>query len=129
MTHLLHDPNHRVLICGSRDFDDAPLMEEWFKKYFAIHWLVVVHGAARGADQIAGNMAARFDMHVDAYPADWTTHGRAAGPIRNQQMLDSGVGLVAAFLLDGVESRGTRNTIRGAHDRGIHVIEIPVKRA
>lgn len=49
---------------------------------------IVVHGAAPGADNIAGYVAAALGFQVRPYPAQWQLHGKAAGPIRNQEMLD-----------------------------------------
>lgn len=49
---------------------------------------IVVHGAARGADTIAGVVAEELGLLVKPYPADWDTYGKTAGPIRNSQMLN-----------------------------------------
>jgi len=82
----------RILVCGSRSWNDpGPIARELEK---AVHvpgveaaQVTVIHGAARGADSIAGNVAHEFGYQVIACPADWNRFGRAAGPIRNQQML------------------------------------------
>lgn len=57
----------------------------------------VVHGAAPGADTIAEEVALEFLAYAEPHPADWETHGKAAGPLRNQEMLDSGIDGVIAF--------------------------------
>ena len=50
----------------------------------------VVHGGARGADTYAGEWAdEREGIVVEVYPADWNTHGKAAGPIRNRQVAET----------------------------------------
>lgn len=49
---------------------------------------VVIHGAARGADSLAGEWARKRGIAELACPADWKAHGKAAGPIRNQQMIN-----------------------------------------
>ena len=46
------------------------------------------HGAAPGADQRIAIAAQQLGWPVTALPADWPRHGRAAGPIRNRQLLD-----------------------------------------
>jgi hypothetical protein len=52
------------------------------------------------------------------YKAEWDKHGRAAGPIRNQQMLDDGKpDLVLAF----AGGRGTDDMCRRAREAGIEV--------
>jgi hypothetical protein len=50
--------------------------------------------------------------------ADWNTHGRAAGPIRNQRMLDEvKPELVVAF----PGGRGTADMVRRAREAGVNV--------
>jgi hypothetical protein len=46
------------------------------------------------------------------FPAQWTRYGRAAGPIRNQRMLDEGRPTMAyAFHDDIANSRGTKDML------------------
>jgi hypothetical protein len=55
----------------------------------------------------------------EIFYADWATHGRRAGPIRNAAMIKAGADLVLAFPLPG--GRGTQHTIRLAEEAGIPV--------
>ena len=109
----------RLLICGSRNwFDEAPIRA-------AIEALppgsIVIHGNARGADSIADRVAITLRIHVKAYAAAWATHGRDAGPIRNQRMLDEGKpDRVLAFPLTG--SKGTWDMVRRARQAGVPVV-------
>jgi hypothetical protein len=48
----------------------------------------LIQGDARGADRLAKGWAESRGIPHEDYPADWRGHGRAAGPIRNRQMLD-----------------------------------------
>lgn len=115
-----------ILICGSRDWRAARHIREVLEQYDPAT-TILVHGAARGADQLAGKVALDLGWSPDnihPYPADWTTHGKAAGPIRNQQMLDSEpIGKVYAFRLNG-PSRGTDDMIRRARSAGIETVVI-----
>src|SRR5215213_10210322 len=89
----------RYLICGGRDFNDAALVEKALNALI-LHPedSVVIHGAARGADRLAGDWARRHDAAVIAIPADWDRFGKAAGPIRNSLMLtDQKPDVVIAF--------------------------------
>ena len=82
--------------------------------------VTIVHGAARGADQLAAQAARELGMRVEGHRADWDTHGKAAGAIRNQQMLDSGAQRVIAFVdkpLD--QSRGTAEMVARARNAGV----------
>jgi hypothetical protein len=113
----------RVLICGGRDFDNQGAMEQAISELSP--GTVVIHGGARGADRLAGECAKAAGLVVSAYPADWKTHGRAAGPIRNQRMLDLGKpDLVVAF----PGGRGTADMVRRAKSAGVKVREIDVPR-
>jgi hypothetical protein len=84
----------RVLICGSRDWDDGGAINTILNAYLlAMGPVTVIEGGARGADTLAAQWADQFAMlgvTHEAYPADWHRHGKAAGPIRNQRMLDDG---------------------------------------
>lgn len=65
------------------------------------------------------------NIPVRAFPADWTTHGKAAGPIRNSQMLKEGLpDLVVAFLAP--DSRGTANMIAQAEKAGVKTIVVNI---
>lgn len=113
----------RVLVCGSREWTDRT----WIRLRLACllpadpaaEEPTIVHGDARGADRIAGEIATDLGFWVETHPADWSRHGKAAGPIRNREMLDSGIHLVLAFVRG--ESRGTRDCIKAAQERGIPV--------
>ena len=51
---------------------------------------LVIGGKARGADTIGENWAKKRKLKFKGFPANWNKHGKRAGPIRNQQMLDEG---------------------------------------
>lgn len=109
----------RVLVCGSRDWTDYEAIRREIMTLPASLNLVI-HGNAVGADRAAGRAASLSGIEVASYPADWKKYGRAAGPIRNQQMLDEGrPDLVLAFWKN--KSRGTEDMIRRARKAGIEV--------
>lgn len=117
MTHQAY----RILITGSRNWPDAGTVYPVLAASATHANVVVVHGGAPGADSIAGWWV---DDHPDlatqeVHPADWKKHGRAAGPIRNQEMVDSGADVCLAFPLGA--SRGTRDCMRRAAAAGIPV--------
>lgn len=107
----------RVLVCGSRHFNDYELMEKTLE---ALGITTIIEGEARGADRLARRYAERRGLDVLPFPALWDKHGRAAGPIRNTQMLTEGrPELVVAFR--GPNSRGTQNMIDQATKAGVPV--------
>lgn len=76
----------RVLVFGSRDWTDEALVRRRLVVFPA--GTVVIHGAAKGADSIAGRVAKSLGFEVIEEPARWDIEGKAAGPKRNQRMLD-----------------------------------------
>lgn len=113
----------RILVCGDRKWDDKPFINKILFEYWAIHRdedFVIIHGAAKGADSIAGEIAREQGVKEEAFPAKWEKHGKAAGPIRNQQMLTEGKpDLVLAFHDNIEKSKGTRDMVAKAKRAGI----------
>lgn len=112
----------RVLVCGGRDFTDKDLMFDFLDKHEADYGpYTVIQGGARGADALAKEWANDLNLPVEEYKADWLLYGKAAGPIRNKQMLDEGKpDLVIAF----PGGRGTQNMIQQAIKAGVKVITV-----
>jgi hypothetical protein len=81
----------------------------------------VVHGDCRGADRLADEAAKTLCLRVERYPADWNKYGRSAGPIRNHEMLDTGIDLVLAFHDDLSQSEGTNHMVTIATKAGVLV--------
>lgn len=116
----------RVLVCGSRTWTDFSAMQKVFVELCDASCEareplpVLIHGAARGADSMAEDLAKIHNWSILSFPANWERDGRSAGFKRNQQMLDEGKpDLVLAFW-DGL-SRGTENMISIARKAGIYV--------
>lgn len=115
----------RVLICGGRTFNNYDVFMGHVisiqSKYG--NFKTIIHGGANGADRCASLFAnSPTDRKEEiCFPADWDKYGRAAGPIRNQRMLDEGKpNLVIAF----PGGRGTADMVRRATAAGIKVIKI-----
>lgn len=85
--------------------------------------ITVISGEARGADTLGTDFAVLNWTGYEGYPADWDAHGKAAGHIRNQQMLDSGIDLAIEF----PGGRGTADMRRRLDKAGVHVIEYEEK--
>lgn len=82
---------------------------------------VIIHGAQRGLDTIADEVAKSLGFATDPHPANWTLYNRAAGPIRNREMLDLKPTLVIAFHPSLATSKGTKDCVKEAMRRGIPV--------
>lgn len=121
----------RVLVTGGRDWTDRNVLGEalWEATHSAdsvyeeFH-MTVVHGAAKGADELAGEWCKTtgkvlwLRVTEERHPADWDAHGKAAGPIRNSAMAKLGADLCLAF--PTAQSIGTWDMVRKAHAAGIH---------
>ncbi|MCX5569652.1 DUF2493 domain-containing protein [Kaistia nematophila] len=109
----------RVLVCGGRDFRDRAAMARALDP-LRNKMSALMSGGAPGADTMAWDWGWTNHFPCERYMADWKTHGRAAGPIRNQRMIDEGKpDLVIAF----PGGRGTADMIRRAKAAGIEVRE------
>lgn len=109
----------RVIICGSRHWTDRGAIKDRLEKLPSD--TVILEGGAAGADTLAREAALALGLAVLTVRADWKRHGLAAGPIRNQQMLDLGACRVIAFHEDLSSSKGTRDMVGRARRAGLEV--------
>jgi hypothetical protein len=111
----------RVLVCGGRSFSDKARVWWALDSFGPPEVREVISGMAPGADTLAAEWAERFGFPLHKFPADWSKHGKAAGPIRNQRMIEEGKpDLVIAF----PGGRGTADMIRRAKAAGVEVREM-----
>lgn len=109
-----------ALFCGSRDWKDRGAIEaDMFPIAMADPEAIVVHGGARGADEIAGEVARQLGLHVAEVRALWPLFGRGAGPRRNEAMLRLKPDVVYAYPLSGPGTRGMINLARAC---GVEVV-------
>jgi hypothetical protein len=110
----------RVLVCGGRDFGRWDVLLATLDDLHAQRPIdVIMHGGAPGADTMAEDWAKLRGAFNLPYYAAWKKHGRAAGPIRNQLMLDEGKpDLVVAF----PGGAGTADMVRRATAAGVPVV-------
>lgn len=121
----------RVLVCGGRDLDSA-LVWNWMEAHAtelcadalnrAQHVQIthLIQGGAPGADQGAACWAEASEIPVRTFAADWKQYGRAAGPLRNAQMLAEGAPDVVVAFPGGA---GTKDMVRKARAAGLPVVE------
>ena len=116
----------RILVTGSRDWPYAQVVYDELSRIAQEHGnITVVEGACpTGSDQFAhvwvkDQQFSGSDTVGERHPADWAKHGKAAGPLRNQEMVDLGADLCLVFCLNS--SRGTLDCARRAQAAGIRV--------
>jgi hypothetical protein len=127
----------KLLITGDREWNDYQSVIDALLdvlKEFEIDpsKITIIHGAARGADCMAAEVAERIGMVVKPYPAHWRHTeqcpksckemvGRPAGVIRNQKMLNENpdIDLALFFHHDLTNSKGTRDMVNRLKKAGI----------
>lgn len=106
----------KLLICGDRNWSNGDAIRQVIKKF---NPTTVIEGEAKGADTLARLSAVTMGIDVMPFPADWQKYGRAAGPIRNSQMLKEGnPDVVVGFHYKIDESKGTRDMLTRAKKAG-----------
>lgn len=108
-----------VLVTGSRDWVDEEFL--WRVLDGHLPFEAVVEGGARGADTMAKRWAWNRGVVVAEFPAEWDRWHRAAGPKRNQLMIEQKPDLVIAFHDDLSQSRGTADMVMRALKAGVRV--------
>ena len=113
----------RILVCGDRNWTDYPLIESVLKGITSSYLPeCIIEGEAHGADSCALEAAMTLNLPVLKFRAKWELHGKAAGPIRNQEMLDAGApDLVLVFHDDLPNSKGSKDMVRRARKKRIPV--------
>ena len=93
-------PSHSLVIAAGGGRDLA-----WSQQRVAAELLarsggrlvhLLLHGGARGADAAIGRAAYQLGWSALVMPAQWQLHGRAAGPIRNRELLEQAVARAVA---------------------------------
>lgn len=110
----------KLIIAGTRTITSEAIVREALA-WSLFDWAditLVLSGACTGVDIIGENIARNKRVRVQCFPAIWEEHGRAAGPIRNAEMVRQADGLLAVW--DG-GSRGTKDIIQKALDANLFV--------
>ena len=104
----------KVAIIGSRTFLDYNFLEETLLKV-KDRITEIVSGGAKGADSLAEKFANKYNIPTKIFLPDWDTYKKAAGFIRNTQIIEY-CDVVVAFW-DG-KSRGTMDSVKKAEKLG-----------
>ena len=118
---------YRLVIAGSRDFNDYALLSRTVDKHLSDKVndakIIIISGNAPGADKLGERYAKERGYELECYPVDWEHYGKAAGPVRNMNMANVADDVIVFW--DG-ESSGTKNMIETAKAKNIPctVVEI-----
>jgi|LFRM01.2.fsa_nt_gb hypothetical protein len=69
----------RVIIAGSRDFNDYELLKNKVNRILSNYQsqsIEIVSGGARGADRYGERFAKEYDYRLKRFPADWNAYGK-----------------------------------------------------
>lgn len=131
---------YRLLVTGPRDLQGAEVI--WLPLWMLVHAkksIIVEHGACpTGADlyahewiELPGQPWNREHRNYepkeqclaleDPHPANWGKYGKAAGPIRNQEMVDVDPTPDACFAWPSPDCRGTLDCMARSWVKGIPV--------
>lgn len=108
----------KLIIAGGRDFTDYIQVFNSAKEFVGPAELTIISGMARGADMLGVRLAQDYGLDLIEMPANWDSHGRSAGYIRNAAMAREATHLLAFW--DG-SSRGTANMIQVGKAKGLTV--------
>ena len=129
----------KVIICGSRTFDDYNYLEREVRKMFQeltsygflygspdkdSDLIEIVSGGAKGADRLGEQFAEEYGLWYKIMPADWDKYGKQAGIIRNKEMVDyvynENCYKVLIAFWDG-QSKGTQQCFNYAKEKGFNI--------
>lgn len=74
-----------IFVTGDRNWSDIERIHSELSRFPSGTRLI--HGGARGADSIAHVIGEACGFDIERFDADWTKYGRAAGPMRNRDMM------------------------------------------
>ena len=105
----------KLAIVGGRDFNLYKTLDDNIRELFALEGLTIVSGGAKGADSLAKEFALANELPLIEFLPDWDTHGKKAGYLRNQLIVDECDKLIAFW--DG-KSKGTKHSMHIAEKAG-----------
>ena len=117
----------RLVVAGCRWYQDyehvCQVLDGLLSKKVGIADIEIVCGLANGVDTLGERYAKEHGYPVKYFKADWDTHGKAAGIIRNGEMATYATHCVCFW--DG-SSKGTQDMIEKArkHELALRVIQI-----
>jgi hypothetical protein len=104
----------KTAVIGTRTFENYPQLCETLDN-LSHKPTEIISGGAKGADALAERYAHDNNIPLIVILANWEQHGKAAGPIRNQQIIEACEQVIAFW--DG-QSKGTGHTIKTAKAKG-----------
>lgn len=117
----------KIVVAGCRTYENyeeaKAFLDEFLTEYKEKTTLIFLSGGCKGADTLGERYALEMGYEIQRYPALWKKYGRAAGPIRNEEMAKNCD--IAICFWDG-KSKGTASMISLAkkHNKTVIIKEI-----
>ena len=112
----------RLALVGGRTFNDYTIFSTNIE-FILTKWnvtlpdiLQIVSGGASGADTLAEKWAKEHNIPMVVFKPDWDKFGKAAGPMRNSDIVNMATHLIA---FPSEDSKGTWDSIAKAQKKGI----------
>lgn len=126
----------RVIVAGSRHLTQLQhtLIDETLGTIH-LHYnnCEIVTGGAKGIDEMGQEWALYNGVPQERFPADWDTHGKAAGPIRNRHMAEyaaAGPRSGALVLIWDGKSKGSASMLSEARKAGVgHIVQVIIEKS
>lgn len=117
-----NNPKHvRLLVTGGRDYSDEKMVDAVLSEIREhCNIALLIEGGAAGADRLCSNYAYKNGVISVRCEANWTRHGKAAGSLRNKDMVNIGPHFCVAF----PGGRGTVDAVEQCQQAGIPVIRV-----
>lgn len=116
----------KLIIAGSRSLNIDPFLITYVIQHLGFYTIEeIVSGGAKGVDTSAELYAKNHNLPFTLFSADWDTHGKKAGPLRNELMAEYADALL--LIWDGV-SKGSSNMKKNMLRLNKPVYEIIIKK-
>lgn len=105
----------KIVIAGCRNYNNYYEAKDYIdfciREIKKNNTIVILSGGCRGADAIGERYAIENGYEIRKFVANWDKYGKAAGPIRNEQMAKEADYIICFW---DYESRGTKSMIEYA---------------
>ena len=110
----------KVLVSGGRTYSNYRVVKHTLDNIDKQSLITnLIHGGAKGADSLGDRWAKENNVDIKVYKPDWNKYGKAAGVLRNQEMLDiEHPDIVVSF----PGGNGTMDMRRRANQMGIKLL-------